>query len=54
MLCMFVKVVMPMDGPVHIVEVVFFWYFRCFSHSLSMPILASLAPLMGPMGLAMG
>ena len=34
-------VVMPTDGPVHMVEVVFLCYFFCFSHSFCMPILAS-------------
>ena len=38
---MFVMVVMPTVGPVYMVEVVFFCCFFCFSHSLSMPILAS-------------
>ena len=46
-------VVMPTDGPVYMVKVVFFCYFFCFSHSLSMPILVSWGPLTGPMGLAM-
>ena len=39
--CMFVMVVMPTDGPVYLVDVVFFCYFLCFSHSFCMPILAS-------------
>ena len=46
-------VVMPTDGFVHMVEVIFFCYVSCFSYSLSMPILASCGPLTGPMGLAM-
>ena len=38
---MFVMVVMPTDGPVYMVDIVFFGDFFCFSHSFGMPILAS-------------
>ena len=38
---MFVMVVMPTEGPVYMVEVVFFCCFFCFYHSFCMPILAS-------------
>ena len=48
---MLVMVVMPTDGPVYMVEVVFFCYFFCVAHSLGMPILASCGPLAAPMGL---
>ena len=34
-------VVMRTEGPVYMVEVVFFCYFFCFCHSFCMPILAS-------------
>ena len=34
-------VVMPTDGPVYLVDVVFFSYFLCFGHSFCMPILAT-------------
>ena len=44
--CMFVIVVMPRDGPVYLVDVVFFCYLLCFSHSFCIPILAS--KLLGP------
>ena len=38
---MFVMVVMPTEGPVYIVEVVFFCCIFCSCHSFCMPILAS-------------
>ena len=38
---MFLVVVMPTEGPVYMVEVVFFCCFFCFCHSFCMPILAS-------------
>ena len=41
MSCVFVIVVMPTEGPVYMVEVVFFCCFICFCHSFCMPILAS-------------
>ena len=39
--CLFVIVVMPTEGPVYMVDVVFFYCFFCFCHSFCMPILAS-------------
>ena len=39
--CMFVMVVMPMEGPVYMVDVVFFCCLFCFCYSFCMPILAS-------------
>ena len=41
LLCMFLVVVMPTEGPVYMVEVVFFCCFFCFCHSFYMLILAS-------------
>ena len=41
MSCMFVIVVMLTDGPVYMVEVVFFSYFFCFCDSFCPPIQAS-------------